>query len=75
MWQGCFDKELIINEYQIKTLFILKKQVPKFFTPFLSKKQDGLCLKLEKVVYTKTHLAPLISVSSQIFCILVKEFY
>ena len=25
MWQGCFDKELIINEYQIKPLFILKK--------------------------------------------------
>jgi len=39
------------------------------------KRQDGLCLKLEKVVYTKTHLAPLISVSSQIFCILVNEFY
>lgn len=39
------------------------------------KRQDGLCLKLEKVVYTKTHLAPLISVSSQIFYFLVKEFH
>ena len=34
MWQGCFDKEQIINEYQIKTLFILKKQV-FFRTSFL----------------------------------------
>jgi len=46
-----------------------------FLILFYQKRQDGLCLKLEKVVYTKTHLAPLILVSYRKFYFLVKEFY
>ena len=66
--------EKILNDNNFSTL---KRKMSSeiFLILFSQKRQDGLCLKLEKVVYTKTHLAPLISVSSQIFYILVKEFY
>lgn len=70
-----FLNHLNRNQYNIQIYKIIKKQVPKFFTPFLSKRQDGFCPKLEKVVGTKTHLAPLISVSYRKFYFLSKEFY
>lgn len=34
-----------------------KKQVPQFFLPFAKKARESLDIKLEKFVYTKTHLA------------------
>lgn len=37
--------------------FQRKKRVPKFFPLFAKKARAFLCIKLEKFVYTKTHLA------------------
>jgi hypothetical protein len=34
-----------------------KKQVPQFFSLFAKKARSSLDIKLEKFVYTKTHLA------------------
>lgn len=34
-----------------------KKQVPQFFLLFAKKARESLGIKLEKFVYTKTHLA------------------
>ena len=42
------------NKNNIQIYKIIKKQVPKFFTPFLSKKQDGFCMVLEKCIYKDT---------------------
>gem|GEM_PF-2765027 len=38
-------------------LFEIEKQVPPFFLLFAEKARSSLCIRLEKFVYTKTHLA------------------
>ncbi|KUJ54318.1 Uncharacterised protein [Chryseobacterium taihuense] len=38
-------------------LFEIEKQVPPFFFLFAEKARSSLCIRLEKFVYTKTHLA------------------
>lgn len=47
-------KILFLNKIFAETL---KKQVPQFFPLFAKKARSSLGIKLEKFVYTKTHLA------------------
>ena len=52
-------KKINLDEFGFLNLIFRKKkkQVPQFFPLFAKKARSSLDIKLEKFVYTKTHLA------------------